>query len=53
MTDVTRILSIIEHDDPSAAERLLPLVIRRGLRQLMRYWPPLRPESGGSAPEFR
>jgi RNA polymerase sigma factor (TIGR02999 family) len=33
MNEVTRILSAIEHGDPSAAERLLPLVYRE-LRQL-------------------
>src|SRR3954453_2235978 len=33
MTDVTRILSAIEHGDPKAAEQLLPLVYD-GLRKL-------------------
>src|SRR5262245_21974729 len=33
MTDVTRILSAIEHGDPSAAEQLLPLVYNE-LRKL-------------------
>jgi ECF sigma factor len=33
MTDVTRILSAIDHGDPGAAEQLLPLVYAE-LRQL-------------------
>ncbi len=36
MTDVTRILSAIEHGDPRASEELLPLVYKELRRQAFR-----------------
>ena len=43
MSDVTRILSAIEHGDPSAAEQLLPLVYRSCANWRLPDWPNEKP----------
>jgi len=53
MSDVTRILSDIEHGDPAAAEQLLPLVYdelrKLAAAKLAQFWTACRPATVVSA----